>query len=151
MKKNSRPLLDGISLLCLAAAAVVLLLCRGQSEFTGDRIKNPDAYLLDIQRIDVRAINVIGEVMLLARRIEQGLFRRTLCVPPLLESLVRETREHKAVAGHVVRKVADVVNPVAVKLRLVGTAKEINLDDTGVNLCLDGVTHLLAFRKKPCR
>lgn len=52
MKKNNRPLLDGISLLCLAAAAVVLLLCRGQSEFTGDRIKNPDAYLLDIEEMN---------------------------------------------------------------------------------------------------
>lgn len=50
---NNRPLLDGISLLCLAAAAVVLLLlCRGQSEFTGDRIKNPDAYLLDIEEMN---------------------------------------------------------------------------------------------------
>ena len=52
MKKNNRPLLDGISLLCLAAAAVVLLLCRGQSDFTGDRIKNPDAYLLDIEEMN---------------------------------------------------------------------------------------------------
>ena len=52
MKKNNRPLLDGISLLCLAAAAVVLLLCRGQSDFTGDRIKNPDAYLLDIKEMN---------------------------------------------------------------------------------------------------
>lgn len=52
MKKNNRPLPDGISLLCLAAAAVVLLLCRGQSEFTGSRIKNPDAYLLDIEEMN---------------------------------------------------------------------------------------------------
>ena len=52
MKNNNRPLLDGISLLCLAAAAVVLLLCRGQSDFTGDRIKNPDAYLLDIEEMN---------------------------------------------------------------------------------------------------
>ena len=52
MKNNNRPLLDGISLLCLAAAAVVLLLCRGQSDFTGDRIKNPDAYLLDIKEMN---------------------------------------------------------------------------------------------------
>ena len=52
MKKNNRPLLDGISLLCLAAATVVLLLCRGQSDFTGDQIKNPDAYLLDIEEMN---------------------------------------------------------------------------------------------------
>ena len=34
------------------AAAVVLVLRSRESEFTGNRVKNPDAYLLDIQRMN---------------------------------------------------------------------------------------------------
>lgn len=39
-----------IALLLLAAAAAIAVIGR-QSEFTGSRIKNSDAYLLDIQRM----------------------------------------------------------------------------------------------------
>ena len=34
------------------AAAVVLALCNRESGFTGSRVKNPDAYLLDIQQMN---------------------------------------------------------------------------------------------------
>lgn len=40
-----------IALLLLAAAAAIAVIGR-QSEFTGSRVKNPDAYLLDIQRMN---------------------------------------------------------------------------------------------------
>ena len=36
----------------LALAAVVLVLRNRESEFTGNRVKNPDAYLLDIQQMN---------------------------------------------------------------------------------------------------
>ena len=44
-------ILIGLPLLLLAGAAVFLL-CYNQEGFTGSRIKNPDAYLLDIQRMN---------------------------------------------------------------------------------------------------
>lgn len=44
-------ILIGLPLLLLAGAAVFLL-CYNQEGFTGSRIENPDAYLLDIQRMN---------------------------------------------------------------------------------------------------
>ena len=112
--------------------------------------RRTDAYLLDVQRVNIRAVNVIGEYMLLTRRIEPHLLLCRLRVPPFLETFVRETGEHKAVTGHVIRQVAYVINPVSVKLSLVGTTNKVNLDNTGINLCLDCIAHFLAFRKKSC-
>ena len=40
-----------LSLLLLAGAAV-LLFCSNQEGFTGSRVKHPDAYLLDIERMN---------------------------------------------------------------------------------------------------
>lgn len=41
-----------LALVVLALAAVVLALRNRESGFTGSRVKNPDAYLLDIQRMN---------------------------------------------------------------------------------------------------
>lgn len=51
--KNRRRILIVLSLalLILAGAAVSLFSCN-QEGFTGSRVKNPDAYLLDIQRMN---------------------------------------------------------------------------------------------------
>lgn len=51
MKNKKGMLVLGLCIL-LAAGAVVFLLCRNPSGFTGDRIKNPDAYLLDIEAMN---------------------------------------------------------------------------------------------------
>ena len=50
--KNRRRIRIGISLALLVfAGAAVFLFCYNQEGFTGSRVKNPDAYLLDIQRM----------------------------------------------------------------------------------------------------
>ena len=51
MKDRKQFFLIGLSLLFLAGAAVFLF-CSNQEGFTGSRIKNPDAYLLDIDRMN---------------------------------------------------------------------------------------------------
>ena len=51
--RNRRPILIVLSLalLILAGAAVPLFSCN-QEGFTGSRVKNPDAYLMDIERMN---------------------------------------------------------------------------------------------------
>lgn len=50
--KNRRRIRIGLSLALLVfAGAAVFLFCYNQEGFTGSRVKNPDAYLLDIQRM----------------------------------------------------------------------------------------------------
>lgn len=51
MTKRNKARLIVLSLLFLAGVAVFLL-CYNQEGFTGSRIKNPDAYLLDIERMN---------------------------------------------------------------------------------------------------
>lgn len=51
MKKRNKAVLIVFSLLILAGAAVFLFRCN-QEGFTGSRVKNPDAYLLDIERMN---------------------------------------------------------------------------------------------------
>ncbi|MGN1028148.1 MAG: hypothetical protein ACI4P4_17305 [Faecousia sp.] len=51
MTKSKSAILTGLSLLLLAGAAVFLLCCK-QEGFRGSRVKNPDAYLLDIERMN---------------------------------------------------------------------------------------------------
>ena len=51
MTKRKRIILTGTLLLLLAGMAVFLLSCK-QEGFNGSRIKNPDAYLLDIERMN---------------------------------------------------------------------------------------------------
>lgn len=51
MMNKTKVILLALLLLVLAGAAVCLI-CYGQEGFTGSRVKNPDAYLLDIQRMN---------------------------------------------------------------------------------------------------
>lgn len=52
MKKKTILTLGLILLVLVLAGAAVLVLRNQQNEFTGNRVKNPDAYLLDIQRMN---------------------------------------------------------------------------------------------------
>ena len=88
--------------------------------------------------------------MVLSSGIEPCLLRPALFVPPFGKRLVRESGQHKAVTGHVVRQVAHIIYPVAVEFCLVGAADKINMHDPCVNLCLDCVAHLLTLGKKSC-
>ena len=51
MTKRNKTVLIALPLLILAGVAVFLL-CTNQEGFTGSRTKNPDEYLLDIQRMN---------------------------------------------------------------------------------------------------
>lgn len=51
MTKSKSSILTGLSLLLLAGTAVFLFCCK-QEGFIGSRVKNPDAYLLDIERMN---------------------------------------------------------------------------------------------------
>lgn len=51
MTKRKTMLLIGLPLLFLAGLATFLL-CFNQEGFTGSQVKNPDAYLLDIERMN---------------------------------------------------------------------------------------------------
>ena len=51
MAKRNKAVLIVLSLLILAGVAIVLF-CWNQENFTGSRVKNPDAYFLDIQRMN---------------------------------------------------------------------------------------------------
>ena len=51
MTKSKKAVLIVLTLLILAGVAVFLLCCN-QENFTGSRIKNPDEYLLDIEKMN---------------------------------------------------------------------------------------------------
>ena len=51
MKRWSKAVFIALTLLILAGVAVFLL-CTNQEGFTGSRVKNPDAYLLDIEKMN---------------------------------------------------------------------------------------------------
>ena len=51
MKRWSKAIFIALPLLILAGVAVFLL-CTNQEGFTGSRVKNPDAYLLDIEKMN---------------------------------------------------------------------------------------------------
>ena len=51
MAKRNKAVLIVLSLLILAGVAIVLF-CSNQEGFTGSRVKNPDAYLLDIKKMN---------------------------------------------------------------------------------------------------
>lgn len=67
--------LAGLCLL-LIAGAVVLLFCRNQEGFTGSRVKNPDAYLLDVQRMNGTDLHTLelqeGDALHIRFQTEQG-------------------------------------------------------------------------------
>ena len=51
MTKKSKAVFIALSVVLLSGIAV-LLLCRTQKSFNGSLIKNPDTYLLDIDRMN---------------------------------------------------------------------------------------------------
>ena len=51
MRRRNKAVLIGLILL-LAVGVAVFLSCDNREGFTGSRVKNPDAYLLDIQRMN---------------------------------------------------------------------------------------------------
>ena len=51
MTKKSKAVVIALSVMLLSGIAVFLL-CRNQENFTGSRVKNPDEYLLDIQKMN---------------------------------------------------------------------------------------------------
>lgn len=51
MTKKSKAVFIALSLLIFAGVAVFLF-CYNQEGFTGSRVKNPDAYLLDIEKMN---------------------------------------------------------------------------------------------------
>ena len=51
MTKKSKAVFIVLILLILAGVAVFLF-CTNQEGFTGSRVKNPDAYLLDIEKMN---------------------------------------------------------------------------------------------------
>ena len=51
MTKKSKAVFIALSLVVLSGLAVFII-CRNQENFAGSRIKNPDAYLLDIDRMN---------------------------------------------------------------------------------------------------
>ena len=75
MKKRKFVFLIGLSLLFLAGAAVFLF-CSNQESFTGSRIKNPDAYLLDIDRMNGTDLHTLelheGDSLQIRLKTEKG-------------------------------------------------------------------------------
>ena len=58
MTKKSKAVFIVLTLLILAGLAVFLL-CTNQEGFTGSRVKNPDAYLLDIEKMNGTDIHTL--------------------------------------------------------------------------------------------
>ena len=75
MTTLKRAALAGLILLLLAAAAAVLFLSN-QEGFTGSRVKKPDAYLLDIQRMNGTDLHTLelqeGDTLHIRFQTEQG-------------------------------------------------------------------------------
>ena len=75
MKKRKFVFLIVLSLLFLAGAAVFLF-CSNQENFTGSRIKNPDAYLLDIDRMNGTDLHTLelheGDSLQIRLKTEKG-------------------------------------------------------------------------------
>lgn len=58
MTKRNKTVLIVLTLLILAGVAAFLL-CTNQEGFTGSRVKNPDAYLLDIEKMNGTDIHTL--------------------------------------------------------------------------------------------
>lgn len=65
----------GLCLLLIAGAAAFFL-CRNQEGFTGSRLKNPDAYLLDIEKMNGTDLHTLelqkGDALHIRFQTEQG-------------------------------------------------------------------------------
>ena len=84
MKKRKFVFLIVLLLLFLAGAAVFLF-CSNQESFTGSRIKNPDAYLLDIDRMNGTDLHTLelheGDSLQLRLKTENGALHMEIKAP----------------------------------------------------------------------
>ena len=75
MKRWSKAIFIALPLLTLAGVAVFLL-CTNQEGFTGSRVKNPDAYLLDIEKMNGTDLHTLelheGDVLQIQFETEKG-------------------------------------------------------------------------------
>lgn len=75
MTKRNKAVLIVLSLLVLAGIAVFLS-CSNQVGFTGSRVKNPDAYLLDIEKMNGTDLHTLelreGDVLQIQFETEKG-------------------------------------------------------------------------------
>lgn len=75
MTKRSKAVLAVLSLMVFAGA-VIFLFCSNQEGFTGSRVKNPDAYLLDIERMNGTDLHTLelreGDVLQIQFETDQG-------------------------------------------------------------------------------
>ena len=75
MTKRNNPLFIVLPLLIFAGVAVFLI-CRNQEGFTGSRIKNTDAYLLDIEKMNGTDLHTLelsqGDVLQIQFETEKG-------------------------------------------------------------------------------
>ena len=75
MTKRNKAVLIVLSLLLLAGIAVFLF-CYNQEGFTGSRVKNPDAYLLDIEKMNGTDLHTMelsqGDVLQIRFETEKG-------------------------------------------------------------------------------
>ena len=75
MTKRNKTVLIALPLLILAGVAVFLL-CTNQEGFTGSRVKNPDAYLLDIEKMNGTDLHTLelsrGDVLQIQFETEKG-------------------------------------------------------------------------------
>ena len=75
MTKRNKAILIVLPLLVLAGIAVFPS-CSNQGSFTGSRVKNPDAYLLDIEKMNGTDLHTLelceGDVLQIQFEIEKG-------------------------------------------------------------------------------
>ena len=75
MTKRNKAVLIVLSLLLLAGIAAFLF-CYNQEGFTGSRVKNPDAYLLDIEKMNGTDLHTLelreGDVLQIEFEAEKG-------------------------------------------------------------------------------
>ena len=75
MKRWSKAIFIALPLLILAGVAIFLF-CYNQDGFTGSRVKNPDAYLLDIEKMNGTDLHTLelreGDVLQIQFETEKG-------------------------------------------------------------------------------
>ena len=75
MTKRNKAVLIVLFLLILAGVAVFLF-CYNQEGFTGSRVKNPDAYLLDIEKMNGTDLHTLevreGDILQIQFETEKG-------------------------------------------------------------------------------
>ena len=84
MTKRNKAVLIVLFLLILAGVAVFLF-CYNQEGFTGSRVKNPDAYLLDIEKMNGTDLHTMelsqGDVLQIQFETEKGSMYMEIKVP----------------------------------------------------------------------